>query len=144
MLPKIYLVFFLKVFVVSAFTADIIISGKKQWMMANWYIGHYLSNVCVCGLLIIRRIKNYWKQLNIDIQVGIDLQESLKVFVFVRCRETPEVSTDDWFEVRRNRYDLTKKRLKCLTVTQIDKMVLFALEGNDCKGVTMPTNIFVV
>ena len=58
-------------------------------------VSPFFKESMVCGLLIIRRIKNYWKQLNIDIQVGIDLQESLKVFVFVRCRETPEVSTDD-------------------------------------------------
>ena len=47
-----------------------IISYKEQWMMVNLYkslVRRHLEQF-VCGLLIIRRIKNYWKECNIDLQ----------------------------------------------------------------------------
>ena len=32
------------------------------------WLGHILSNVLVCGLLITRRIKSYWKKCSIDLR----------------------------------------------------------------------------
>jgi len=70
------------------------ISYKERWMMVNLYKSTYWAMCkCMCGLVIIRRIKNYWKECNID------LQEWLKVFDFSVWRETLEVRfVDAWRE----------------------------------------------
>ena len=35
---------------------------------SRFRVGHILSNVLVCGLLITRRIKSYWKKCSIDLR----------------------------------------------------------------------------
>ena len=47
---------------------------RVHLIYTSLWLGHILSNVLVCGLLITRRIKSYWKKCSID------LREWLKVF----------------------------------------------------------------
>jgi len=83
--------------------------------------------VYVCDLLIIRRIKNYWKECNID------LQEWLKVFHLCHMQtETLEVRFMDAWREQKSMW-FNRSVYNVLRYTEIDIKVLFMLYGND-KG----------
>jgi len=59
---------------VATVVTDVNMNNGWWLIYTSLCLGHILSNVLVCGLLITRRIKSYWKKCSID------LREWLKVF----------------------------------------------------------------
>ena len=86
----------------------------------------------MCCLVIISRIKNYWKECNID------LQELLKVFCLYHAERFLRLGL--WtLEERRNRCDLTEVFKMFYGYTEVDIRVLFTFDSND-KGLRGHSN----